>query len=362
VTVRLGHARKFPFLFPNKALALSNLPCIPKVSERGSLPTYFPEFVMAPGPQALATTGDNSFNTLFGRAWAFLFCQNLDHYVLRWEGTGWSVREDPLLTLPAFDGTERCFSMAFDQSARLIIAYEKSEIIRVTRFDTTAGTYLQNVNFAGVDPVLLMDASVNRLVPDSDVLLFYLTPDRTRVKYRVQRESYGVERDLVWESEEPVEFGDGLVLDYAQALDYRFELLIGFESGVKRATALVSDLYPIPARDRASATVIPSEVAYRQEVVKHAGEEALLVSVVPGESLYVSSITRYEPSETLAAELAPASGVYDQTTARAEALVSMTADVLPAGGVYERFTFFHDDDNSLTASVAPAKGEYRAAS
>ena len=354
---------------------VDNLPCIPCVTARGTHPTYYPEFVMFHGPQTLAVTGDNSFNTLFGREWAFLFCDDLRHFVLQWVGSedliaegltspGWKTVTDPLLALPAFDGSERAFTAAFDQSARLLIAYEKSGQILVTRFDTDVGTYVQNVTFAGVDPVLLMDATITRKVPDSDAILFYLTPDRQAVKYRIQRESYGVEHNLVWEDDTPVEFGDGLVLDYAQALFYRFELLIGFVSGAKRPQALLSDLYPIPASDPLAVNAAPGLGEHRQEVRKHEREDTLLVSAAPGVAVFDLTITRASGSEALAADASPGVGAYAETTRRTtQGPETLAADAAPAPGVYDRLIFRDDAGPELLAvNASPGVGEYRAAS
>src|SRR5690606_31558708 len=77
---------------------------------------------------------------------------------------------------PVFDeplpATARRVSFTFDQSARMVVALEDEGVIKVTRWDPSAGQYVQNVSFSGTDPYLAMDATWARYVPGSDVLLF----------------------------------------------------------------------------------------------------------------------------------------------------------------------------------------------
>lgn len=366
--------RKPPFRIPDRART-ANLPCDPKISTRGTHPTHYPEFSMFPGPQALAVTGDNTFDTLFGRAWAILFCGNHDFYLLQWtdggegappglEAGGWSVMTDPLLTLPEFTGREQSFTGAFDQSARLIIAYELDGAIRVTRWDPDVSAYRQNVNFEGADPTLLMDASITRRVPDSDVLLFYVSADRTSVHYRAQRDLYGVERDLLWsgDEEEPVVIAGGLVLDQALALWNRFMLLVGRSTGARDPLALVSDWYPIQVADGASITLTPAGGEYRQEIVQLATADALAVTLGPVEARHVSMIDARSAEVALAVTLEPASGAHTRTiTVRDEAL-ALALEIAPAEVVFDRTTFDHARADPITLALAPARGEYRATS
>ena len=265
---------------------VESLPCVPCITQRGSHPTYFAELRMFVGPQEIAVTGDNSFETLFGRVWAILFCDDDTWHTLQWVGTddldpatgitsrGWRELADPLLSLPPLTaGVQQRWSAAFDQNARLIVAYETNGTIDVTRWDATLGAYLQNVTFAGRDPQLLIDAALTdpraypnaaddgwsareafeagipvlfewlpdgswreTAIPVSDVLMFYLSVDRTRVMARVQRELYSVEHELH-------DFGEPIVLDHAVALLGRYELLISTSAGAKRSLMLVSDPY-----------------------------------------------------------------------------------------------------------------------
>lgn len=360
MTLRNSFRKRPPFPFSQRARAF-NLPCDPKITTRGSFPTYFAEFRMFPGPQEIAVTGDNSFATLFGRHWAVLFCGNNDFYLLQWDedAGAWTVEEDPLLTLPTFTGAERSFTAAFDQSARLIFAYELDGMIKVTRWDADAGAYVQNVNFAGHDPALLMDASVTRRVPDSDVILFYVDTDRTSLHYRVQRETYGTEHDLLFDEETAVEYPAGMILDQAQALDYRFELLVAHPTGVKRQLALVSDHYPIPVRDELAVTAVPGLGAHRQTTVLYESRDALSVTAMPGVGVYSLTITQHAAAEALNVTALPGAGLYVETTRITEAIEALDVTATPGLGVYDRTTFTHSADAALAIGASPGLGVYR---
>ena len=290
-----GFRRLPPFPFPDAAW-MANLPCDPCISQRGTHPMYFPEFHMFPGPQQLGVTGDNSFHTLFARAWAFLMCDDDRWFLLQWIGSdhllaeglqspGWKVVEEPLLALPGLEcGVQRRFTAAFDQSARLIVAYETDGVIEVTRWESAAQEYKQNVSFDGHDPALLIDAAVtdpigypnllddewgvreahyaglrvlfewlpepawrDTAIPDSDVLLFHLTPDRLGVRARVQRELYQTEHVIHdVEQDEEAEGYDAsvqsLVLDQAIALPGRYQLLASNQAGAPLGHAVPDGL------------------------------------------------------------------------------------------------------------------------
>lgn len=359
MTLRNSHKRRPPFVFGTRARS-NNLPCDAKITPRGSFPTYFAEYRMFPGPQALAVTGDNSFDTLFGATWAVLFCDNNDFYLMQWNGSGWTTTTDPLLTLPTFTGSERSFTGAFDQAARLILAYEDAEVVHVTRWNTDVNEYVSDVTFAGVDPVLLQDASVTRAVPDSDAILFYLSTDRTTVHYRVQRESYGTEHMLQWGfAATDVTFANGAVLDYAQALDYRFELLVAHASGVKRSLAIVSDLYPIPVSDELGVTAVPGLGAHRQTTYLEESADQVDVTAVPGVGIYSLTITQHTAAEQLDVTGAPGLGLYVETTTLHSAAEQLDVTAAPGDGVYDRTSFGHSAAEQLDIGAAPGTGAYR---
>lgn len=181
----------------------------PAISRRLPSSSSFAELFLAPGPEAIGVTGDNSYASMFGYDWLLVWDRDdglLHLWQLQHDGAWVEVLADlpPLFASPAPVGSRR-WSLAFDQSARVILAYEDATgIVRVTRWDPSSNSYVQNVSFAGCDPCVVMDASWRYLVPDSDVLLFYLSSDRERVLCRVQRDVYAVEYEI-WD------YGGGVI-------------------------------------------------------------------------------------------------------------------------------------------------------
>jgi len=264
VTLRSFRKRP-PFVFTNDARPI-NLPCDPKITQRGT--AYYPEFHMFPGPEALGVTGDNSLRSLIGRTWAILFCDNNDFYLLQWDGSGWVEREDSLLPVPEFVGTERRFTAAFDQSARLVYAYESAGVIRVTRWDTGTNAYVQNVTVAGVDPVVAFDATWAYDVPVSDVLLFYLSANRTKLMCRVQRDLYLTEYELF-------DYEQAVILDRVTRLPLQYQVLSSDAVGdplqeSASRIALLSAFYPYPASDVLLADIasVPAWTHTKQIVIE----------------------------------------------------------------------------------------------
>ena len=85
--------------------------------------------------------------------------------------------------------------MAFDQAARPVIAWQNGNQVFVRQYDVNISDY-QIFTFAGVDPVLLMDATINADTPNSDVLLGHLSITRDSFVMRAQRELYATARSL----------------------------------------------------------------------------------------------------------------------------------------------------------------------
>lgn len=253
VTLKLWPASAFG-LFEFRVAG--NLPCEPMVNERTSGTSYFAEFFMAPGPQVIGQTGDSSMNTLYGRTWGCLFCNDASLFFVQWDPDAqvWNVIGEGIPPLPEFTGSERRFSLTFDQAARLIMAYESGGTIFVTRWDPSEGEYKSNVDFPGVDPVLLVDATVMFHVPGSDIVLFYLSADREQVRYRIQGETYATPHTL-YDHEAP------LVLDRAERLPWRYQLLVSDADGEPITDASVvqvlrSELYPLRVRIAAAQAQI----------------------------------------------------------------------------------------------------------
>ena len=226
----------------------------PQISKRGSK-HYFAEVALARGPREMAVTGAGSFGELFGYAWMALLDRGerrLRLFQARDAGAPWAIGtpasalewvEIPVPALPHGTKELRHLSLAFDQAARHVVAYERAGEIWVRQWDPRAGQYVMRGPWPGVDPVLVMDAVAGFHVPDSDVLLFHLSPDRRNVVMRAQRELFA-------ESHVVESYTEDALLDQAVSLPYQFELLGSLKSDPTGAgLVLRSDLYPIRAAD-----------------------------------------------------------------------------------------------------------------
>ena len=314
MTVRLSFRRLPPFPIPSRSRFIENLPCIPCITERGSHPTYFAEFYMMLGPQAVGDPRDNTLPDLIGREWAFLFCDNNEWYLLQWVGAehlseapglispGWALIGEPLLSLPGdlACGTQRRFSAAFDQSARLVVAYEQSETIFLTRWDPAINQYVQNVTFAGHDPVVVFDATWAYDVPVSDVLVFYLDAEtRSKLMCRVQRDIYAIAYELH-------DYGQPVVLDRVTRLPLRYQVLASDANGDPLEDAgerfgLLSDLYPYLARDPVAGLALPgTEAEYLRVVIPYTADtEAMLGTASPTVTgAYAEPIIFYDAADS----------------------------------------------------------------
>mgnify|MGYP001027667227 CR=1 FL=1 len=214
----------------------------PVISERLPSRTHFAELFLAPGPERIGVTGDNAYATMFGFDWLLVWDRDdgLLHLFQERDGAWQEVTEDlpPVFASPVPVGARR-WSLAFDQAARVILAYEDGAgIVRVTRWEPSSNSYVQNVSFSGRDPVVVMDASWSYAIPGSDVLLFHLSSDRERVLCRVQRDIYAVEHEI-WD------YGTPVILDRVIALPYKYQILVSDSTGTPLPDVLVSDLYPV---------------------------------------------------------------------------------------------------------------------
>jgi hypothetical protein len=262
---------------------------------------YFDEIFVCAGPLVLADTGDNSYGVLFGAEW----CALIDHKTSvrrlfrRVEGGWQEFTNDPRVPQTVFGQVapddERHISLAFDQSARVVYAYEIDGQVKVTRWDAVQQQYVQNVQFEGHDPCLLMDAEVadprgypagvreayehgipvifrwtpngqwlETAIPDSDVLVFYLSADRTAIRCRVQRQIYNTVNEIIT-------FDLSVILDRVQVLPGRWQLLVADAvTGGALGEVVLSDPYideyiPSPL----SVEMLAADVSLEEIVATH---------------------------------------------------------------------------------------------
>jgi len=224
---------------------------VPRRALRGTKPYDYFELSLAQGPVAIGVTGQNRLLDFIGTAWLLLLDFDMQLRLFRrgaavdeWEEI--TANLPPVFNAPLPEGSRRV-SFAFDQSARVIVAYQLDGVVRVTRWDATISQYVQGPDFSGVDPFVVFDAVWYQFVPQSDVLLFYLSPDRQRVLCRVQREIYSVERLIH-------DYGAPVVMDRVIRIPLRYEVLVSDEAGDPievggDRVALVSDPYPYLGSD-----------------------------------------------------------------------------------------------------------------
>ena len=388
------------FNFPADMWA-ANLPCDPCIKSRGSHPTYYPEFHMFPGPQELGVTGDNSFHTLFARTWAFLMCDDDRWFLLQWIGSahliaeglqspGWKVIQEPLLDLPGLGcGAQRRFTAAFDQSARLVVAYEEAGSIHVTRWDTVTQAYLQNVSFEGADPSLLMDAAVTdplgypphaqqalsdgvpvlfewlpepawreNAIPDSDVALFYLTPDRLGVRARAQRDLYAVEYGLH-------DYSVQVLLDYAVALPGRYQLLLSDAVGAKLEEMLISADYVgghiVNPRDRAALDVLVNvePAAHAQDIWHHAEINPLPVTASVETTRYQRQVYPYSVTDALDVTSIASEARYQETTIVRDEREPLNFTASVEDAFYDQLVSAHAASEAIDVTASVESGRYQ---
>jgi hypothetical protein len=229
---------------------------------------YFPEVRYSRGPRLMGETGDNSFRTLLGYLWMAVLdrAKGLRLFQAQVPGEGpwalddprgpdvavWIEVEVPPLPHPARE--VRHLAFCFDQAARYVVAYKREGQVFVRQWNPVAGAYTMRGPFPGVDPVLLWDYEVGYFLGDSDVLLFHLSPDRTQVIMRVQRELYANPR-VVQALPGPA------YLDQALALPYQAEVLGSLDADPDTTSLVLrTDLYPVYLSEVAASPVVNAPV------------------------------------------------------------------------------------------------------
>lgn len=302
----------------------------PAFSTRGSPATHFAEVFFAAGPHAIGATGDNSYDVLFGRNWMLVVDVD-DGYLHAYQeqsgGTWLEVTADlpPVFASPAPSGSRR-WSFCFDQSARIIVAFEDAGTVKVTRWDAASGSYVQNISFAGADPCVVMDASWSYFVPDSDVLVFALSPDRRRLVARVQREVFAIEHEL-WD------FGAPVILDRVTALPYKYQVLVSDASGVPLPSVLLSDLYPVGLALGVNVTAELASGELRQAAWDYYPPVAVEVGAELTGGALQQPVVIYQPPLPVGVTALLVAGALDETVVRYQPPLPVGVGAALAGGV-----------------------------
>jgi len=364
---------------------------VPKRGTRGTAEYLYFELSLALGPQQIGVTGDNRYETLYGRGWLMVVDSETEELQMYQqdavgEWTRITVGLPPIFDAPIPAGAKR-FTFAFDQSARAIVVYENDiGQILVTRWNGSA--YIQNVTFNGHDPTILMDATVadprgwpttaadgwsvgdsyfagirvffnwlpdaslrDNPVEDSDVVLFYLSADRTQVYARTQRELYGTPL-LIHTFAEPV------VLDRVVALFGRYQLLVSDEAGDQLPEMLISNPYLgdfiiNPASDEAAVTIIEPVLARLDfMILRSYADDAATTTIAPElariDVVIAQSASEEAASTSMQPELVRVDVMIAETSGDDAATTSITAEDARVDTLIVRVDAAHAATTSIT--------------
>jgi len=369
---------------------------LPKRGIRGTSEYVYFELSMALGPVEIGETADNSYEALYGRAWLMevdvdtdtLFMYQQDE-VGEW--TRVTAGLPPIFDSPIPTGAKR-FTFAFDQSARVIVVYELNQTVLITRWNAVSNQYVQNVTFDGVDPAVIMDATLTDprgyptaeadgwgvrdafeagipvlfewlagdpivwledAIPDSDVLIFYLTPDRLGVRARVQRQLYETVQS-VHDYDAPV------VMDRIVALPGRYQALVSDAAGAPLPNMLISDPYlgdfiisPV-ADDVLGVAVTLEAVRADNDTYEHDDADEMTAGVAPEAIVATGDTLFYDDAEAATAAVSVEKmQVVGSLLATADAEDMTTAVAVASPIEVVTTTVPVEEQHAVDAAVAP---------
>jgi hypothetical protein len=198
------------------------------------------ELRLTKGPIAIGEPGDGTYRELYSKDYLVFLDETGRLRVYVSTGTAWAPVPDELYPQPPHPGDQiRHIGACFDQAARLVLAYELDQQVYVYQWDPVTRQYTTRGPFPGVDPVVIQDATIGFYPPDSDVLLLHLSPDRTKLIMRVQRELYNTPREIA-------SFPRPVVLDQINALPYSGQAVGSYvDSPDSTGFAVRTDNYPV---------------------------------------------------------------------------------------------------------------------
>ena len=166
-------------------------------------------------------------------------------------------------------------SLTFDQNMRPTLAYVEEGVSKLYWYDTAIQGMRTSI-FDVYNPRVSLDDTRKFNIADSDIIFGYISKDN-KVKYRLQRERFSIEHDLVFDRGE---FEGGLVLnDIGMGVDNRFVFSVGFkqygEDNKMEQPQLARLAYPEAAWIASCGNEFPSRV---QWLHKHLSKVDLLPS------------------------------------------------------------------------------------
>ena len=225
------------------------------------------EITLAPGPFEEGVTGGGTYKELYGYAWLLLLDRDdgtLKLYQARESGQPWPLGNNPTnaqwahwATIPIIHNTGEIkhISLAFDQAARPMIAYERQGAVWVRQWNPVAQRYDYRGPFPGFDPVLVCDASVTYVVPGSDVVLFHLDTARKTLLARLQRDNFALTYPIHI-------FDEPMYLDQAILYPYRLFLVGSRTSSPQTTDYVLGALYPVHVRENALGSMTGVSALY----------------------------------------------------------------------------------------------------
>jgi hypothetical protein len=151
-------------------------------------------------------------------------------------------------------------SLSPDQNSRRVIAWTENGVCTVSRIFANAD---RRDSFEGEDCVLFWDGwllGADATGTATDVIAFYLSPDRLEVRYRLQVENYGVER-VYGTLNEPCS------LDAVARNGLNLALYLSPKGSRRETRALVSAPYPVRLGDGARIGVALQAGDYFEVIV-----------------------------------------------------------------------------------------------
>ena len=320
-----------------------------KTSKRGK--HHLPEIALYRGPEAIGVVGGGSYNDLFGHQWALVWDKSRGLVLAKNVAGAWVEQTSPE-PLPMVQKNDRHISAQSDQAARPVIAWERQETLYVWFWNPITTRFELEMLGSGVDPVLFIDAQLNGITGNSDVVLFYLHPDRQSIRYRLQRDRWGIEYTLA-------ALPEPMYLDQAVALPYRYELWLGSETTPSHT--LRSALYPIDVgTERLAGTIAALNGVYLPARLDASATEALAGQIAPRPGAYMPAALYLASTERLGGQITPRTGRYALAFTQANpATEALAGQIIPHTGQYALAAIqANPATEALAGQITPLNGRY----